>query len=451
MADLSSSGRAVLLRRGAVVAGGLVLSSTGLTALAAPAVGQSPLTLYVAPSGSDMFNNCEDEQLPCRTLANAINAAKSDADPEIVILVTGGASYEGGETISLYEGHSLTIESAAGTGEVTVNGTGRGTSVFTIEHSNVVLRGLTITGGNPALNGGGVQSNDSTVTLADDKILNNSAGNVGGGVGVQGGVMTLTGDTIAGNSATKVGGGVYNAGTVTLVDDTVNANNAGISGGGLYNVWGATLRNDTITGDGAASFTGAGVFNSSGGTLELTGVTLWDDRQGPRIVPGGALYSQNSAPGAVRIAGSIVGEPEDYYPGAACVGRIEGPAGGGGGGHNVVTDASCSAGADDVVSPPAQLDLQPLAANGSPGPQTVAFRLPSTAFGVVPTASGICLPTDERGKPRPGVPGHGCDAGAFELQDVTVVTPPPPTCGCTSAARKPVAADKRARDQHTTM
>lgn len=352
MAGLSSSGRAVLLRRGAVVAGGLLLSSTGSAAFAAPAVRAAPLMLYVASNGSDMFNNCEDASLPCRTIAQAIDTAKSDSEAEIVILITGGASYEGGETISLREDQSLTIEPAAGTGEVTVNGTGRGTSVFTIDHSHVVLRGLTISGGNAAVNGGGVESDNSTVTLADDRIINNSADN---------------------------------------------------SGGGIYNVGGAILRNDTITGNGVAGFTGAGVFNASGGTLELTGVTLWDDRQSTRIVPGGALHSQNSAPGAVRIAGSIVGEPQDYYPGEACVGRIEVPVGGAGG-RNAVTDQSCSAGADDVISTPAQLNLQPLAANGSTGPQTVAFGLPSTAFAVVPTASGICLPTDERGKPRPASP-----------------------------------------------
>lgn len=184
------------------------------------------------------------------------------------------------------------------------------------------------------------------------------------------------------------------------------------------------MLNSTLTDDIGAL--GGGVYNNAG-TATLTGVTLWNERSGYGR-PGGAL--DNAGPsGSFRVAGSIVAEPGGYRP-AGCTGAITAPAGGDGA-HNVVTDASCSTGAADTVSSAADINLQPLADNGSTGPQTLGFRLPSSAFEAVPTGSGFCLPTDERGLPRPGVPGHDCDAGAYESQGAPTG---PPSCGCGSTA-----------------
>jgi hypothetical protein len=119
--------------------GGLVLSTGGLVALAAPATAAIPLPLYVAAYGSDRYNNCEFPERPCRTLGHAISEARDDAYPDIVISVVGGAAYDGEDTINLPEARSLTIEPAPGTGTVTVTGAGGGggggggDSVFTVE------------------------------------------------------------------------------------------------------------------------------------------------------------------------------------------------------------------------------------------------------------------------------------------------------------------------------
>lgn len=427
-----------LLRRGAVVAGSAVLGTTGLSALAVPALAQGPSTLYVAPNGTDEINGCEEQSRPCRTIGHAIALARFDDDPVIVISVAGGASYDEDQTIRLFEGRSLVIEPTAGTGTVTVNGTGRGSSVFTIDHSDVTLRGLTISRGTAAVHGGGVEIDGGTVALIDDTIVGNTAGHVGGGVDIDGGVVMLTGDSVAGNTAGAVGGGVYNGGTATLAGDTVTGNLAPAGGGGLYNAGTATLHNDTLTGD-RTSFTGAGLYNGPHGTATLTGVTSWNER-GNDIVPGATLYDTNPAPRSVQVAGSILAEPADYTQGACSGNKVSAPDGRDGA-YNVVTDGSCATGAADMVSTPAQINLQPLAANGSSGPQTSAFQLPSTAFKAVPTASGLCLPTDERGLPRPGTPGDGCDAGAYELQGAVVV---PPHCACEPAASEVRTPEARA-------
>jgi hypothetical protein len=83
-------------------------------------------------------------------------------------------------------------------------------------------------------------------------------------------------------------------------------------------------------------------------------------------------------------------------------------------GYNVTDDSSCGFGSTSVVSTDARIGLQPLAANGSVGPKTRAIPAISSARSVVPVSA--CLATDERGVPRPGLPGaRFCSAGAYEF------------------------------------
>jgi hypothetical protein len=107
------------------------------------------------------------------------------------------------------------------------------------------------------------------------------------------------------------------------------------------------------------------------------------------------------------------------------------------GGYNVESDNTCGFGSTDVTNS-STIDLAPsLAANGSTGPETLAIGPGSSAFEEVPIAA-CTISTDERGLPRPGIPGTNCDAGAFEYQGqaaqaITFTSTPPanPTVGDT--------------------
>lgn len=86
---------------------------------------------------------------------------------------------------------------------------------------------------------------------------------------------------------------------------------------------------------------------------------------------------------------------------------------------------------NDLVGVPPGLDEKAgLAGNGGPT-QTIALVSTSPAIGFVPVA-GDCdeseggpSSVDQRGKPRPGIPGKGCDIGAYEYQEPPTVSPSP--------------------------
>lgn len=127
---------------------------------------------------------------------------------------------------------------------------------------------------------------DSTVTLINSTVSNNSAGNNtttlrtdyddGGGILNVAGVITLTNSTVSGNQALNntgdfygIGGGIYNAysGTLTLNNSTVTGNRAGYGGGAIYNDASATMTivRSIISGNTAPNC--AEIYNYSDGTL----------------------------------------------------------------------------------------------------------------------------------------------------------------------------------------
>jgi hypothetical protein len=75
--------------------------------------------------------------------------------------------------------------------------------------------------------------------------------------------------------------------------------------------------------------------------------------------------------------------------------------------NNVLTDATCFAGASDLVV--ADAGLGPLADNGGP---TLTHALLAGSPAIDAADDGICPATDQRGVTRPQ--GAACDVGAYE-------------------------------------
>src|SRR4030095_14222778 len=150
-----------------------------------------------------------------------------------------------------------------GANVLTVDGAGSSV-LFVGSGTTVSISGLTVSGG--AANGGGV-FNQGTLTLENDVIRDNTAGDPTNGGGTGAGIwnyinatLTLKGSTVSGNTAIgnlgyapSRGGGIANYGTLTLINSTVSGNTANQgSGGGISNSLPAstlTLLNVTISGN----------------------------------------------------------------------------------------------------------------------------------------------------------------------------------------------------------
>ncbi len=323
---------ALLLTSSAIIAGGQA------TVIAAPnnAVGSYQVVASVLGSSTSfnltnvgpiltslIVNTTSDSLIPgagLLSLREAIAFANTDRsgqatitfDPTVfathLTITMTGIQFE----LSNTTGTETITGPAAG---VTVNAGGL-SRVFQVDSLvTASISGLTITGGNSGLDGGGGVQNFGILALANCSVSGNSAysggglqnfgtlamtnctvsGNsatssfYGGGGGLDiGGMATLTNCTVSGNSATYGrGGGLDIRGTATLTNCTVSGNAADF-GGGLDNSGTATLTSCTVSGNSATGFTyglGGGMYNS--GTLALTICTV----SGNSAVAGGGVYN----------------------------------------------------------------------------------------------------------------------------------------------------------------
>ena len=155
------------------------------------------------------------------------------------------AEFSGGGGIYNYFNVSLTLINSVITGNSAPNGGG----IYALEGVTVTVVDSTV-GNNEAAGpsffegrGGGIYFFDSTFTLTNTTIDNNTASKDGGGIYIEGGfsfdVSSLVNTTISGNIAMEDGGGIFAygdyGGTVSIVNNTITNNVAGDAGGGIFN------------------------------------------------------------------------------------------------------------------------------------------------------------------------------------------------------------------------
>ena len=175
--------------------------------------------------------------------------------------------------------------------------------------AHVRLANLTLTGG-VALSGGGINVEESEVSLVNVTVSGNSAGGTGGGIYVDDGQLFLTKSTVSGNSSSVHGGGIYNDGQVSLANSTVRDNSAVGSGGGIYNISSAlTIQSSTIQGNEALGQAddfegGGGIYNVGDGEVRITGTTIAGNRA-PEA-SGGGLFNVNTVSEFARVANSTI-------------------------------------------------------------------------------------------------------------------------------------------------
>ncbi len=193
------------------------------------------------------------------------------------------------QTISLVGANDLDIQAPVsilktGATDLTIDAVGASRVLnITATATDVSLRGLILTGGDPGAgnSGGAILSGASgLLSIADSLITGNVAAGKGGGIYVSGDLLLSnvrigdpTGAT--GNDATSAssnGGGVYATGNVTIKNNTTIAlNSAGNQGGGVFALGTIDVENSTIGGDAASGNTSA---DDGGGIWSATTVTL---------------------------------------------------------------------------------------------------------------------------------------------------------------------------------
>jgi hypothetical protein len=346
---------------------------------------------------------------PSCSLRDALASASASADPEDRVEVPAGRyALTAGELTA--SGGSLTIHGAgARTTTIDAQGTSR---VFNFVDGNVVLEGITVTGGVAPIDpmesfpgdGGGIlaeSSTPSTVTLNQVTVRGNTASLNGGGIAAppESGTatkLTINESTIAANRVTGgvaegQGGGVYAFGDVAITNSTISGNsidNAGLSqGGGVFAAidpaetdgTAVTMLNATIAGNAIATGGVGGGFAIENPTAGVA--TTFNVKN--------TIIAANTAGGAAADCGAV----------ALAVSA-----------NNLSSDASCQF-TDPGSRQNSDARLGPLQNNGGPT-DTLALEAGSQALDAGTNAG--CPPTDQRGVTRPQ--GPACDIGAFEVE-----------------------------------
>ena len=257
----------------AFVLWGLVLAYTSSPAHAA--------TTYIVDRTDDPDLSTTPTAGACTATANdcslrgAITAANANAgDDTIDLLGVSGTVNLTGVLPDLST--NIKIE-GPGADKLTVRRDSGGDYRIFHTTSVVFISGLTISNGKTADTGGGIFSDEGSLTVTDSTVSGNSAGFIGGGIANNiGGTLTITDSTVSGNSVTSagsLGGGVSSDhGPLTLTGSTVRGNTADDGGGGIFsftNLSGqtTTITNSTISGNTTTKRGGGGVYNSRGLTV----------------------------------------------------------------------------------------------------------------------------------------------------------------------------------------
>ena len=351
----------------------LTLVALGSTSQAVPDAGP----WYVTPSGDD-GNTCTTPISPCASI-NGVLSKPGFVAGDTILVTTGTYTSTGNEVVLLDKNATL---SGGWDGTFTAQ-----SSISTIDGEEA-RRGITVNSGVTAIverftvqdghswsyPGGGIYAYQSTLTLTNSIVVDNTTYDDGGGVYIYGGTLTLIGSTVSGNKANDNGGGIDNfVGTLRLVNSTVSGNTANDDGGGVYGEGTVNLYNSTIYGN-MAYENGGGLH--SAGTVALQNSIL-------------ASNTASSGPDCFGITGSS--------------------------GYNLIEDAS------GCTFTPITGDLTDIDANlgpliGVPGhPRYHPLLSGSPAIDAGDPVGctdhlGNPLATDQRGAARVG----RCDIGAYE-------------------------------------
>ncbi len=195
------------------------------------------------------------------------------------------------------------------------NTPGIGEAVFhVLSGASLHVDAVTITGGNRVassgsnVNGGGIYSSGSVVTIVNSEVSRN-LGYRGGGVHSDH-FLTITDSVIANNQA-HTGGGIHSSRRLTLLGTTVSHNISQALGGGIYarrtQFYESEIRQSTIS-ENTAGTNGGGIAVDVGLIIDST---LW----GNTSQSGGGVYALGEDADLTVINSTISGNSANYNAG----------------------------------------------------------------------------------------------------------------------------------------
>jgi hypothetical protein len=363
------------------------LLAVALLLVSAAGAQAATFTVNTTADNAATGGECSGSPNDC-SLRQAIDEVNGTSTDDTIVLpaghytltIPGSNSNDDQGDLNINKSSGTVIIDGAGARSTTIDATGLGDRVLSLDTGTATISGVTITGGAaPQGNEGGGIQNFGTLTLTDSTVSGNATASAGGGIANPDDTsMTLIGDTIANNQSSLGGGGVdIDAGTASITNTTI-ANNAVTNGGGggVETETQGTVQftNDTISGNAAS--------NSDGGGVAADGP---DTRFVNTIVAG------NSA-GDASTADCLQSGLTDQ-------------------GHNLDSTGTCftpSSSNGDINGNP---HLGPLENNGG---QTDTMALLDGSPAINAASNAGCPGTDQRGVTRPQPTGGTCDIGAFE-------------------------------------
>ncbi|MGA1794393.1 MAG: LamG-like jellyroll fold domain-containing protein [bacterium] len=207
-------------------------------------------------------------------------------DGDVIIVAPG--TYN--ENIDFW-GMEITIQGEDPAATI-IDGEGSGTVVTfeSGEGSNAVLNGLTIRNG-LAIQGGGIYCVNSSPTITNCNISNNTASSDGGGIYCLGSSPSLTSCNISNNTVNSVGGGIfYGSNSSSTITNCIISGNSADTGGGIYcadsslDITNCDIRSNTAVG-------GGGIFYGSNSSSTITNCIM----SGNSSNSGGGIYCAHNA------------------------------------------------------------------------------------------------------------------------------------------------------------
>ena len=236
--------------------------SSGALAVGAVLAGGGPAaatTFTVTNTNDSGPGSLRQALIDANAAAGADDIAFTVTPPATISLLSALPSISGPLTITGLGPSNLTIRRDPGAPP--------GFRIFDIISSAlpaVTITGVTLTGGQPAGDGGAVKCQGAvTLTITDSVISGNQATN-GGGIAVAAGTsLTVRRTLIDGNASNGAGGGLYLLASSLILEDSTVRGNVSDAGGGLFSYVPSgpvTIRGTTVSGNtSGAGFGGGGL------------------------------------------------------------------------------------------------------------------------------------------------------------------------------------------------
>ncbi len=248
----------------------------------------------VVISNNEVIGSAEDGGGIANDNGGTINITNSSIENN---QVTNGSGASGGGIFNITDvGSTINLTN---TNVTTNTAAGRGGGIYTAQPLNI--NGGIIAFNQAGSTGGGIDSNNQSMTILNNvTVQNNTSGSSGGGIYRTNsiGSVTINNSTIISNTASgsSDGGGIATGfqGIVTIKDSLITLNSADDGGGianaesnGTINVFNTTISNNT------AADSGGGIFNAAGtnATLNILTSTITANTSGNE---GGGIYSSQA-------------------------------------------------------------------------------------------------------------------------------------------------------------